>query len=280
MAARATWKGFLRLGLVNIPIKVFSATESSGSIGFNELHAECQTRIQRKRWCPTCEREVAYNELVKGYEFEKGRYVVVSGEEIDAVRPESTRIIDLAQFADESALDLMYVDRTYYLAPDGKKPNDAFAVMREAMHGKVGIGKVAMHGREYVVAVRPKGRGLVMHTLYRADEMQTLDAVEELNTVRQNVRPEELKLAKQVIQTFDAPLDLTTFRDEYVEGLQNVIEAKIQGRDIVAPSAPDVRPAANVMDALRQSLEVVSRGKKKPAKATARPRAAKRQKAS
>jgi DNA end-binding protein Ku len=187
---------------------------------------------------------VAYNELVKGYEFEKGRYVVVSGEEIDAVRPESTRIIDLSQFSDESALDPMYVDRTYYLAPDGKKPNDAFAVMREAIHGKVGIGRVAMHGREYVVAVRPKGRGLVMH------------------------------------KTFDAPLDLSTFRDEYVEGLQKVIEAKIEERDIVAPEMPDVRPAANVMDALRQSLEAVSRGKKKPAKATTRPRTAKRSKAS
>jgi DNA end-binding protein Ku len=89
MAARATWKGFLRLSLVNIPIKVFSATESSGSIGFNQLHGECRTRIQQKRWCPTCNREVAYSELVKGYEFEKGRYVVLSSEEIDSVRPES-----------------------------------------------------------------------------------------------------------------------------------------------------------------------------------------------
>jgi Ku protein len=184
MAARATWKGFLRLGLVNIPIKVFSATESSGTIGFNELHAECQTRIQRKRWCPACAREVAYDELVKGYEFEAGRYVVVSGEDLAAVRPTSTRIIELVQFAEESTLDPMYVERTYYLAPDGKKPDVAFAVMREAMHGRIGIDTVAMHEREHLVAIRPKGRGLVMHTLYRADEMHTMDAVEDLNAVR------------------------------------------------------------------------------------------------
>jgi DNA end-binding protein Ku len=272
----ATWKGFLRLGLVNIPIKVFSATESSGTIGFHELHAECRMRMQRKRWCPTCEREVAYDELVKGYEFETGRYVVVSGEELDAVRPKSTRIIDLVQFADETTLDPMYVDRTYYLAPDGKKPDAAFAVMREAMHGKIGIGTVAMHGREHLAAIRPKGRGLVMYTLYRADEMHAMDAVEDLNAVRENVTPRELRLAKQVIQTFDAPLDLTTFRDEYVEGLQKVIEAKVTGRDIVAPETPDRPAAANVMDALRQSLEAVSRGKKTPAKAMSRPRAAKR----
>ena len=140
------------------------------------------------------------------------------------------------------------------------------------MHGKVGIGKVAMHGREYLVAIRPKGRGLVMHTLYRADEMQTMDAVEDLNVVKRNVSPQELKLAKQVIETFDAPLDLTTFRDDYVEGLQKVIEAKIVGREVVAPALADLPPAGNVMDALRQSLDAVSRGKKKTAKATSRPR--------
>ena len=106
---------------MNIPIKVFPATESSGTISFNQLHGECQTRIQQKRWCPHCNREVPNSEIVKGYEFEKGRYVVLSEEDFDKVRPESTRVIDLVQFADESAIDPMYVDRTYYLAPDGRR---------------------------------------------------------------------------------------------------------------------------------------------------------------
>ena len=101
MAARATWKGFLKISLVNIPIKVFPATESSGTISFNQLHGECQTRIQQKRWCPHCNREVPNTEIVKGYEFEKGRYVVLSDEDFDKVRPESTRVIDLVQFADD-----------------------------------------------------------------------------------------------------------------------------------------------------------------------------------
>ena len=149
MGARATWKGFLKISLVNIPIKVFPATESSGSVSFNQLHGECQTRIQQKRWCPTCDREVPHDELVKGYEFEKGRYVIVSAEDIDAVRPESTRVIDLVQFADESEFDPMYVGRAYYLAPDGKTGSDAFAVMRDGMEGKIGIGKLALYGREY-----------------------------------------------------------------------------------------------------------------------------------
>ena len=159
MAARATWKGFLKVSLVNIPIKVFPATESSGTISFNQLHGECQTRIQQKRWCPTCNKEVANTELVKGYEFEKGRYVVMTEDDIEKVRPTSTRVIDLVQFDDAGALDPMYVDRTYYLAPDGQVAADAFAVFSEGMKGKIGVGKLALYGREYLVAVKPHDKG-------------------------------------------------------------------------------------------------------------------------
>ena len=117
MAARPTWKGFLKISLVNIPVRVFPATDSAATISFNQLHAECQTRIQQKRWCPTCEREVPMSEIVKGYEFEKGRYVVMSEEDVSKVRPESTRVIDLVQFTDAAAIDPIYVERPYYLAP-------------------------------------------------------------------------------------------------------------------------------------------------------------------
>src|SRR5256885_12723743 len=214
MAARATWKGFLKISLVNIPIKVFPATESSGTISFNQLHGECQTRIQQKRWCPTCDREVPNSEIVKGYEFEKGRYVVMSEEDFDNVRPESTRVIDLVQFADEKSIDPMYVDRTYYLAPDGGVAADAFAAMREGMAGKVGIGKLALYGREYLVAVKPHERGIVIHTLHHAAEIRSIDAVDELQSVPTTVKPEEMKLARQVIATFEQPLDLSSYKDE------------------------------------------------------------------
>src|SRR5262245_60577492 len=202
MAARATWKGFLKISLVNIPIKVFPATESSGSISFNQLHGECQTRIQQKRWCPHCNREVPHSEIVKGYEFDKGRYVVLSEEDFDKVRPESTRVIDLVQFADDSAIDPMFVDRAYYLAPDGPVAADAFAVMREGMKGKVGVGKLALYGREYLVTVKPQQRGIVMYQLPHAAEIRGIEAVDELNAVPEKVKPEEIKLAKQVIETF------------------------------------------------------------------------------
>ena len=199
MAARPTWKGYLKVSLVNIPIKVFPATESSATISFHQLHGECQTRIQQKRWCSRCNREVPNSEIVKGYEFEKGRYVVITDDDFDKVRPESTRVIDLVQFAAESSIDPMYVDRTYYLAPDGGMAADAFAVMREGMNGKVGVGKLALYGREYLVAVRPYERGIVMHTLHHATEIRAIDAVEELNSMPAKIKPEEIKLARQVI---------------------------------------------------------------------------------
>jgi DNA end-binding protein Ku len=279
MAARATWKGFLKVSLVNIPIKVFPATESSASISFNQLHGECQTRIQQKRWCPHCNREVPNSEIVKGYEFEKGHYVVLTEEDFDKVRTESTRVINLVQFAEESSIDPMYVDRTYYLAPDGPMAADAFAVMRDGMKGKVGVGKLALYGREYLVAVRPHGRGIVMHTLHHAAEIRSMDAVEEISSVPATVKPDEIKLARQVIEMFEAPLNLKDYTDEYREGLQGIIDAKIAGREIVAPATEAPPKVVNLMDALRKSLDTVSNKKKTPAKAVVAKPAAKRKRA-
>jgi DNA end-binding protein Ku len=267
MAARATWKGFLKVSLVNIPIKVFPATESSGTISFNQLHNACQSRIQQKRWCPTCNTEVANTEIVKGYEFEKGRYVVMSEADIEKVRPASTRVIDLVQFDDASAVDPMYVDRTYYLAPDGQVAADAFGVFREGMKGKIGVGKVALYGREYLVAVKPHDKGLVMYTLHHAAEIRGMEGIEELAAIPTKVKAQEVQLARQIIGTFEKPLDLADYRDEYREGLQKVIDAKIAGEEIVSPDVEMPPKVVNLMEALRKSLDSVSATKQKPVKA-------------
>jgi DNA end-binding protein Ku len=176
-------------------------------------------------------------------------------------------VIDLVQFADEAAIDPMYVDRAYYLAPDGKMAADAFAVMRDGMRGKVGVGKLALYGREYLVAVKPQQRGIVMYTLHHAGEIRSIDAVEELNSVPASVKPEEIKLARQVIETFEAPLDLASYKDEYREGLQQIIAAKIAGEPIALPAAESAPRVVNLMEALKKSLDAVSVAKKKPAKA-------------
>ena len=267
MAARPTWKGFLKISLVNIPVRVFPATDSAATISFNQLHGECQTRIQQKRWCPHCEREVPLSEIVKGYEFEKGRYVVMDEEDLSKVRPESTRVIDLVQFTDAEAIDPIYVERPYYLAPDGQMALEAFAVMREGMKGKAGIGKLALYGREYLVAVQPKDKGLVMYTMRRSNEIRSMANIEELDSVPSKVKPEEIKLAKAVIENFDAKLNLEDYKDAYQEELQRIIDAKIAGEEVVATEQEAPPKVVNLMDALRQSLDRVSVEKKKSAKA-------------
>jgi DNA end-binding protein Ku len=268
MAARATWKGFLKVSLVNIPVRVFPATESAASLSFNQLHGECQTRIQQKRWCPKCDREVSLSEVVKGYEFAKGRYVVMQEEDFAKVSTPSTRVINLEQFTEESAVDPMYVDRAYYLAPDGQVAADAYAVMREGMKGKVGIGKVALYGREYLVAIKVQQHGLVMYTLHHAAEIRTIDQIEELETVPRTVKAQEVKLAKQVVEMFDGELNLANYKDEYKEELRKIIDARVAGEEYVAAEAEEAPTnVVDLMAALRRSLDAASAAKKKPAKA-------------
>lgn len=271
MSARATWKGFLQISLVTIPIKVYPATESSESLSFNQLHDTCQTRVTQKKWCARCERDVPSAEIVKGFEFEKGRYVLLRPEELDAVQPPSTRVIDLVHFADVEALDPMYIDRTYYLAP-GVGAGEAYGVMRDGMTGKVGVGKLALYGREYLVAVRVSAGALVLHTLHHAAELRRVDAIDDLNGVSSLVAdPAQVKLARHVIAALSAPtgdvLDLVPYVDAYRAELQRLIDAKIAGKEIVVP-AVETPAVVDLRAALVQSLEAVRATKKLPAPAT------------
>jgi DNA end-binding protein Ku len=280
MAIRPTWKGYLKVSLVTIPVRVYPATESSATISFNQLHQVCQTRIQQKKWCPTCEREITSAEVVKGYEFEKGRWVVVDEEDVAKVRTESTKVINLVQFAEAGAIDPMYVDKAYYLAPEGAMASDAYAVMRDGMRGHTGIGKLAIHGREYLIAVRPHKQGLVMYTLHHAAEIRTIEQIDELREVRGRVTPAESKLAQQVIQSLEGPLNLEDYKDEYQEGLRQVIDAKIAGEEIAIPEQTTPPKVVDLMEALRRSLDSVSEGRKKTAKVEGARAAAKTKKAS
>jgi DNA end-binding protein Ku len=266
MAARPTWKGYLKISLVNIPVRVFPATDAAATISFNQLHRECRTRIQQKRWCPTCQVEVPNTDLVKGYEFEKGQYVVLDEEDIAKVRPASTRVINVVQFADAAAIDPVYVERPYYLAPDGNVAAEAFAVMRDGMAGKAAIGKLALYGREYLVAIQPRENGLVMYTMRHASEVRSMSAIDELKSVPARIKADEVKLAKQVIGSFESEGDLTQYRDEYQDELRKIIDAKIAGEEIVSPKEEAPPKVVNLMDALRQSLERVSTTKKRTAR--------------
>ena len=265
MAARPTWKGYLKISLVNIPVKVFPATDAAATLAFNQLHAECQTRIQQKRWCPTHAREVSKEEIVKGFEFEKGRYVVIDEEDFEKVRVESTRVINLERFTDADAIDDIYLERPYYLAPDGAVAKEAFAVIREGMKGKAGIGKVALYGREYLIKIQPREKGLIMYTLRHASEIRSMNAIDELADMPESVKPEEVKLARQVMGTFEGEIDFASYHDDYQTGLREIIDAKIEGREIVTPEVEAPPKVVNLMEALRKSLDTVSAVKKKVA---------------
>jgi DNA end-binding protein Ku len=269
MAARPTWKGYLKISLVNIPIRVFPATDAAATISFNQLHRECRTRIQQKRWCPSCQVEVPNTDIVKGYEFEKGKYVVMEEDDLAKVRSESTRVINIVQFADAKLIDPVYVERPYYLAPDGAVASEAFAVMREGMAGKAAIGKLALYGREYLVAIQPRENGLVMFTLRHASEVRAMSAIDELKTVPVKIKPDEVRLARQVIGNFETEGDLTQYKDDYQTELRKMIDAKIAGEDIVAPTEDEAPKVVNLMEALRQSLDRVSADKKKTARIVA-----------
>jgi DNA end-binding protein Ku len=175
-------------------------------------------------------------------------------------------VINVVQFADAKLIDPVYVERPYYLAPDGNVAAEAFAVMREGMAGKAAVGKVSLYGREYLVAIQPRENGLVMYTLRHATEVRDMGAIDELKSVPSKIKPDEVKLARQVIGNFETGGDLTQYQDDYQNELRRIIDAKIAGEEIVAPVEEAPPKVVNLMDALRQSLERVSSGKKQPAK--------------
>src|SRR5207302_5702762 len=172
------------------------------------------------------------------------------------------RVINLEKFTEDTAIDPIYLERPYYLAPDGPVARDAFAVIREGMKGMAGIGKVALYGREYLVKVQPREKGLVMYTLRHANEIRSMDAIDELSDMPAAVKADEVKLAKQVMGTFEGELDIDSYRDDYQVGLREIIDAKIEGREIVAPEVEAPPKVVNLMEALRKSLDSISTNKK------------------
>ena len=269
MAARATWKGSLRLSLITVPIRVFPATNPAADVSFRQIHRKCHTPIQLKKWCPHCDREVTNDEIVKGYESSKGRFVLVEKEDIARVRPESTRVVDITHVLDASAIDSIYIERAYYLAPDNKTAGAPFAVIREGLDGKAAVGRLALHGREYLVAIVPREKALMLFTLRTSGEVRKMNAIDELDFADVKVKPEEVKLARQVLNSFETEADLSRFTDNYQEALREMLETKGAAVPISEEEGKPTK-VVNLMDALRQSLDSVSKAKKKPAKAVAR----------
>jgi DNA end-binding protein Ku len=263
MPKRAIWSGAISFGLVAVPVKLFPATEQQ-DIRFHQFKEGTRQRIRNKRVSEKTGREVDYDDIVKGYEVEKGRFVVVTPEELEGVAPEKTRTIDIEAFVDLADIDPIYYEKTYYLAPaDEAGAERAYALLLKAMEdeGKVAIGRFVMRTKEYLAAIRPLEDLLALETMYFADEIRETSEIDNV-PVRTRVNPGQLKMAKQLIGSLADDWDPTRYHDEYRERVLKLIRDKAKGKEIVLPEAEETPKVADLMEALRQSIEGTKKAKR------------------
>ena len=261
MAARAYWQGQIRLALVSIPVEIYSATKSGAQIAFHQVHEPSGKRVKYEKTVPGLG-PVDTDEIVKGFELSKGEYVLLEQDEIDAVKLESKKTLELTQFVDADEIDVLYYERPYFVVPADDLAEEAFIVLREALRKarKVGLGQLAMRGREYVVSLKPCGRGMVLETLRYADEVNKAQGY--FRDIPDD-KPDEdlLDLASTLIEKKTAKFDPQEFHDRYVDALKGLIERKkkAKGAKIIEDAGDDSRPSGgNVVDlmaALKKSLE-------------------------
>jgi DNA end-binding protein Ku len=268
MAGRAYWKGYLKLSLVSCPVKLYSATSSSaGKISFNLLHKDTMNRVQMKYHDPELG-EVDRADLVKGYQFEKDKYVVVTPEELDEVEIESSKTIYIDGFVPTTDIDAIYLDSPYFLAPDGPVAEETYAVILEAMKraGKVALARIVLSGRERLVAIQPIDDGFLLTTLRAGKEVRdSSTALEKLNV---KLSQDALQMATQIIEQRPVAFQPEAFVDRYEEALLTLVRSKISGGEPVITKAPERGNVINLMDALKRSIEAERRP---PAPSLAKP---------
>jgi DNA end-binding protein Ku len=257
--ARAIWSGAISFGLVNVPVKLYSAT-SPKSVRFHQLSSKTGARIRQKRVDPTTDEEVPFEDIVKGYEITPDRYVLISTEELEALDPKATRTIDIEEFVDLAEIDPIYYDHSYYLAPaaGGAK---AYRLLVDAMResGKVGIGRVVLRSKQQLCALRPTGEALTLSTMLFGDEVLSPDRLDELDSVNEAEASErELTMAQQLIDSLSSDFEPDKYHDEYRERVLDLIERKAAGEEIaIQPQAEEPAAAPDLMAALEASLAAV-----------------------
>src|SRR5579864_4226826 len=257
--ATTVWKGHLTFGLVSFPVKLYTAARSE-NMSFNQLHKTDNSRIKQVIYCQAEDKPIPRSEIVKGYEYEKDRYVVIDDEDIKKMAPSTAKIMEIIEFVKSAEVDPVYFESSFYIAPDdaGEKP---YALLYDVLRksGYVGVAKIAMHNREHIVIFRPGATGLLMHTMYYTHEIRK---IEEFRTDTTVVGEKETALAQMLVETLAAPFEPEKYRDSYRDNLQAMIDAKIKGQQVVAPpSAHEPAKVVDIMEALKQSLAIA----KKPA---------------
>ena len=258
--AATVWKGYLSFGLISVPIRLHVAARSE-RVGFNQIHKECNSRIRQKLYCPVCDRQVERSELIKGYEYGKDHYVLVEDEEIKKMAPKSGATMEILEFVKLDEVDPLYFDSSFFAVPEeaGQK---AYYLLVETMEsaGYAAVAKMSMHQREYTVLVRPRKGGLTLHTMHYPSEIRELAEYGQPGNAE--VKPQEVKLARQLAESLAAPFEPDKYHDEYQQQLRELIEAKRQGETVPVSQAPRLAPVIDLMEALQQSL--AAQPEKKP----------------
>jgi DNA end-binding protein Ku len=259
--ARAIWSGSISFGMVSIPVKLFGATESR-DISFNLLHSTCGTRLQQKRWCPTDEVEVPWSETVRGYEYSKGQYIILTEEDFERLPLPSKHTIDLSAFVKEQEIDPVFYERSYYLEP-GDRAEKPYALLLRALEkkGLTAVASITIRKKEQLCALRPHQGTIMLETLYYPDEIRTERGI-DLDKVK--ISDRELEMAFTLIDIFRKPFDPSEYQDHYREALAELIEAKLEGKQVVkAPAARETR-VLDLADALKRSVEAARKDTAKP----------------
>lgn len=256
MAARASWKGFLRISLVTCPIALYPATSASERISFNRINRPTGQRVRQLNVDAKSGEKVEADDIVKGYEIDKGQYVLIEDEELEAIQIEASKIINVTQFVDAAEVDPFYFDTPYYMAPEGAIPEETFRVIRAAMEetGTAGVGTIVLSSRERPVLIAPKDRGLGMITMKSAREVRAAGAFFE-GIGDGKIDPELLRMAKELIQARRQPFRPAEFVDRYEEALRTLVQSKVKGEKPIYASVSSPAAVIDLMAALKQSLE-------------------------
>jgi DNA end-binding protein Ku len=264
------WKGYISFGLVSFPVRLFTAARPE-TVHFHMLHEKDLSRVKEVFYCAEEDKPLDRKEIVKGYEYEKGRYVVVTEDDLEKIAPPTAQMMEIVQFVKGAEVDPIFLEKSYYVAPeeDVSKP---YGLLTESMRatGYDAIAKVAMHGREHVVIIRATKNGLVLHTMYFVDELHETNKV---SIRKKDFNKRELELSEKLIQTLAAPFRPEEFHDQYRENVERMIEQKRKGQKVRSIAQAKVTPVVSIMDALKRSLEQSARGSgkksaRKPVKAT------------
>jgi DNA end-binding protein Ku len=252
--ATTIWKGHLTFGLISVPVKLFAAARSE-TVSFNQIHAPCGSRIKMQTFCPTCNRTVERKELQKGYEVEPSRYLIIEEADLEKMVPQSAKTLEVQSFVRLAEVDPVYFNTSYYMVADGAAGEKAYYLLVKALlqAGYAGIAKITMHQREHIVIVRPGLDGLMLHTLYYADEVRKVDEYGHPEKVV--VNDKELELAQMFINALAAPFDAGQFRDRYRDNVMELIQAKAAGLEVKAPAPVPQAPIMDLMAALKASIE-------------------------